>query len=129
MACRQIVTFGRIRLYTCEQHLHRCQQLKRNNLVPRNSFHHSSSFAQGMCEQYELHFSLLYNQPPVQPNISVELISAHAHGLVGDDLLKYCYLFDEQDRERPLKMFPKLPKEYFSTTLWYPNHMVLAFPP
>jgi len=79
-----------------------------------------------MCELYELHFFPLYNQPLGQLSTSVELISVHGHGLDGDVLLKSYSPFDEQDREHLFKMFPKLPEEYFSTTLRYPNYVVLA---
>src|SRR5680860_653236 len=89
--------------YKCEQLPHRYQQLRRNNRVPENSFPHSSSFDQGTYELYELHFSPLYNQPPVQLSTSVELISAHGHGLLVDVLLKSYSPFDVQDRETPLQ--------------------------
>ncbi len=89
--------------YTCVQLPHRYQQLKRNNRVPKNSFHHSSSFGQGTYELYELHFSPLYNQLPVQLSTSVELIVAHGHGLLVDALLKSYSPFDAQDRATPLQ--------------------------
>ena len=65
--------------------------------------HRSSSFAQGTCELYELHFFLLYSQPLRQLHASGELISACGHDLVEDVLLKSCYLFDEQDHEKTLQ--------------------------
>ena len=91
--------------YTYEQHLHRYQQLRRNNLVPKNSYHHSSSFGQGTCVLHELHLLPLYNQPPVELNTSVELISAHEHDLIGNALLESYSPFGEQDRVAPLLNF------------------------
>ncbi len=89
--------------YTNEHHLRRYQPLKQNYLVSKNSFHYSSSFAQDTCGRHELHFFPLCIQPPVQPNTSVEFISTREHGQHGDGLLKSCFPFVEQVREKPLQ--------------------------
>ena len=91
--------FGRGYMYG--QLPHQYQQLKQNNLVPKNSYHHSFSFVRGRHELYELRFCPLYSQPPEQLRTSEELIAVCGHGLAEDALLKFCSLFDKQNHERP----------------------------
>ena len=79
-----------------EQFAHRCQQLKQNIPVPKNSCHHNSFFAQGSYEQCELHFCLSDSQLPELLHISVGSIPVCEYDPIADDPLKPCSLFVEQ---------------------------------
>ncbi len=83
-----------------EQLLHRCQLLKQNILVPKNSCHHNSFFAQGRFEQCELHFYLSYSRLPEILHISEGSIPTYEYGPTVDAPPKPCFLFVEQDHAK-----------------------------